>query len=115
MYRNPPEHPGTFRGTGNATDTSDVTLLTAPGAGEAWMVTSIIIYNSHASTTTGVQMKSTGMTWGPIPAPFAGGSINHFPKPLPFPENAPVQFACLGSVSTVYVSIIAYKTQAKLT
>lgn len=115
-YSVPPSNPdGIFPASGSATDTSDVTLLAAPGAGLAWMVTSIVVYNAHATTNTGVRMKSTSLTWGPIPAPATGGCIPPLPKPLPFPENEAVKFAALNSVTTVYVSILAYKAPAKLT
>lgn len=113
MYVNPAQHPGTFKAQVTTTDTADHEILAAPGPGRAWMITSIVVLNVHATTSTMVNMKSTSATWGNLPAPAGcGGSVHNFPKPLPFGNNEAVKIAALNSVTTIYVSVIAYQATA---
>lgn len=112
-YVNPAQQQGIFPAQATTTDTADHEILPAPGPGLAWMITTVIVCNSHASTGSYVNLKSTTRTWGNLPAPAGyGGSIPDLPKPVPFGENEAVKIASSVSVTTILVSVIAYKTSA---
>lgn len=99
-----------FQGRGSATDTSDTLLKAAPGLNKKNAVTAVVIYNAHATTGTGVYLKSgSTIIWGPIPAPGGkGGAIVPLPNPVFCNENEALNFATLDSVATVYVSVVGF-------
>ncbi|MDD5199264.1 MAG: hypothetical protein PHC88_05620 [Terrimicrobiaceae bacterium] len=100
-----------LRGLASSTDTADHTVIAAPGAGLALMITTLVIYNAHATTGTGVLLKSgTTTIWGPIPAPGGkGGCVIRMDPPLPCNANQVFAFACEDSVTTVTVSALGYR------
>ena len=114
LYGAPPPLPGGgASGYASATDTTTTAVIPAPGKGFQLNVTRLVIYNSHATTTTGVDIYSgTTKKWGPIPAPFGGGSVVQLDPPLEMNDNEALGFKALGSVTTIYVSALGYKSAA---
>ncbi len=104
---------GITNGRASATTTATTQVIAAPGSGYALMITMIVIYNAHASTGTGVILKSGSTTiFGPIPAPAGkGGCVLHCDPPLPCAENEAFQFATEDAVTTVTVSALGYQGQ----
>ncbi len=81
----------------------------------ALMITALIIHNSHATTGTGVLIKSgTTQIWGPLPAPPGNGGAVMVPlnPPLPCNENEPLVFTCQAGVATVSLSALGYRAMS---
>jgi len=111
----PPFNPGIASGYAESTDTADHTVIAAPGPRLALMITAVVIHNAHATTGTGVILKSgTTQIWGPIPAPPGNGGAVIVPlnPPLPCAENEPLAFACQAGVDTVSVSALGYRAMS---
>lgn len=113
MYNAPPPEAGIVDGTGSATDTSDTSIIAAPGPGFQLMITLVVIDNSHATTNSRVTLKGGKSNFGPIPAPSGdGGAIIRFDPAYPCSENTAFKFAALTSAATISVSGHGYKSKS---
>ena len=115
-YGAPPPCPsGIASGFASSTDTADHEVIAAPGDRLALMITALVIHNGHATTGTGVILKSGSVQiWGPIPAPAGNGGAVIVPlnPPLPCAANQPLNFACVDAVSTVSLSALGYRAMS---
>ena len=95
-------------GMGNTTGTGNVQLIAAPTNNLRIRIRTIVIYNSDATLTTGVYMKSnTTIIFGPIPAPAKGGSIMvNLADPIECNFNEALNFAAIDAVNQLYVSVL---------
>lgn len=96
-------------GTGSKTDTTDLEVIAAQGAGLRIFVTSITIANSSASTTTLVAIKDGSTTIHRVVV--AGASTVHITFPMPFrlSANSALNIASGSSVTTLYMSATGYQ------
>jgi hypothetical protein len=95
-------------------NTTEVTLLLAPGAGLRHYITSITIGNGHATVGTFVVVKDgaggTAMWTGPAAVNFGGATVS-FPVPLRQPTlNTALIVQCVTTGAQVYVSASGYKS-----
>jgi hypothetical protein len=94
------------------TTSTAATNFGAPGAGKHNYITSVTIFNSHASTNTHVLLQdgSGGTTRWVLPAPATGGVTHNFSPPLKqTTANTALYFAAGAAVTTIYVSIAGYQ------
>lgn len=92
-----------WQGTGNKTDTSDLTLKAAAGAGVRNFLTDIVIVNTSATDTT-VIVKDGSTEIARYPAPKNGGAIHSLVRPLKTTANTALNVAASAAVSTLYVT-----------
>ena len=98
--------------SGGITDTSDVTLAAAPGAGYANYLTDLQLHNSDAAVATEVVVKSDStVLWRmflPIGRPMTLTPTMpvsvHFSRPLRAAENTALTVAAITTSAEVYVN-----------
>lgn len=95
-------------GTASATGTSDTALIAAQGEGVVTCITSIIIANTSATDTI-VTIKDGTTAKLVYPAPAGGGAVHTLAVPLKSTANTAINFASGASVTTMYVSALAFK------
>lgn len=95
-------------GTASATGTSNTALIAAQGSGVITCITSIIICNTSA-TDTFVTIKDGSTAKLVYPAPAGGGAVHTLAVPLKSTANTAINFASGASVTTMYVSALAFK------
>lgn len=97
--------------TGGITDTADVALVAAGGAGNVNYLTTLQFFNKHATTATEVVVKdgSTVIWRGYAPALGAVVSVT-FPKPLRSSNNTALNFACVTNSTATIVNAQGYTT-----
>ncbi len=102
-------HANLVDGTGNATGTSNTSVIAAQGAGIRTYVTSIQVTNASA-TDSEVIIKDGTTEKTRITAPANAGAIIQLPVPLRGSANTAWQFASADSVTTMYVAMQGYKS-----
>ncbi len=85
----------------------------AGGSGVHNYVTTLVIYNSSASTDGFVDLRNgtAGSVIFTAPAPKGGGCVINFPVPLKGADNTALAYDVSAAISTVYISIIGFQAQ----
>lgn len=96
-------------GTGSKTDTSDLEVIAAQGAGVRINVTSITVGNSSASTHALVEIKDGSTVKYRVVVTGGASQTITFPSPLVLTANTALNMACTSSVSTIYMSAVGFK------
>ena len=98
--------------SGGITDTADVVLVAAGGAGNVNYLSQLQIHNAHASVATEVVIKdgSTVIWRGYYPAAQPGSPPINFDRPLRSSTNAALNAACITTGSKVYINAQGYQT-----
>lgn len=93
--------------SGGITDTSEDTVLAAPGAGVRAYLTSLQIINADATVATAVSiLDGSGGTvlWRGYAAAVGGGISAQFPVPIRFTANTAIIVVCATTSSETYVN-----------
>jgi hypothetical protein len=91
--------------SGGITDTSDVTLASAPGAKKHNYITSLQVMNKSASVDTEVVIKSGSTILHRFFAGAGGnGYVINFARPLVAAVNTALTAACITTSSATYVN-----------
>jgi hypothetical protein len=96
-----------WQNDGSKTDTSDLALAAAAGAGVRNYITDIIIANSSSTDTTAI-LKDGSTEIGRFPVPANGGVVHRFGIPLRTTANTTLNIASAASVSTMYFTASGY-------
>jgi hypothetical protein len=78
-------------------------------------ITSIIVYNAHATTNGFIDLLdgNAGTIIATIPAPAVGGSVINFAVPLRQPTaNTALYFDPSAAITTIYITFVGYKSKA---
>lgn len=87
------------------TNTSDTAVIAAQGAGVRIYVTNIVVFNSHATVATQVNIKDGATTIYSVYVNAAGGQVAlTLPVPLRLTANTALNAACATTGSNVIVS-----------
>lgn len=96
--------------SGGITDTADVTLVAAAGAGKANYLTSLQVMNSSATATEVVIKSSSTVLWR---ARFGASMIQpvsvDFLRPLIGANNTALTAACITNATVTYVNAQGYQ------
>lgn len=105
-----PEQDWAYAGvTGGITNTSDVVLAAAAGAGLRNYCTAIQLFNSSATATEVVIKDGTTVIWrGRVGASMTNPVPITFPTPLKSSANAALNFACITTATATIVSAQGY-------
>lgn len=100
----------------SVTDTTStaVTGFTAVASTKNF-VTSVTVYNAHATTNGFLKLQdgSGGTTIWVFPLPATGGTTHNFDPPLKQPTaNTALYFASSASITTIYVSVNGFQSKA---
>lgn len=91
-------------------DTTSTAILAAAGVGVRHYVTSVGIYNSHATVSTFVKvLDGTTIMWEGYALAAGGGFNISFPTPLRGTANTAVNIQCVTTGANVKASVTAYK------
>jgi hypothetical protein len=96
------------RGGGAKTDTTDQSIMAAPGSGYFNYLCWITLYNSSV-TNTYVNVKEGSNVVAIIPLPAYGGAVVSFPTPIRGADNAVIYLASGASVTTAQLYGGGYK------
>jgi hypothetical protein len=96
------------RGGGAKTDTTDQSIMAAPGSGYFNYLCWIALYNSSV-TNTYVSVKEGSNVVAVIPLPAYGGAVVSFPTPIRGADNAVIYLASGASVTTAQLYGGGYK------
>jgi hypothetical protein len=96
------------RGGGTKTDTTDQSIMAAPGSTFFNYLCWIALYNS-STTNTYVNVKDGSTVVAVIPLPAYGGAVVSFPTPIRGSDNAVIYLASGASVTTAYLYGGGYK------
>lgn len=95
--------------SGGITDTSDVTLAAAPGAGKSNYLTGIQVMNSSATATEVVIKSGSTVLWR---AKFGASMIQpvniEFTRPLIAANNTALTAACITTATVTYINAQGY-------
>ena len=95
--------------SGGITDTADVTLIAAPGAGMSNYLTSIQVMNSSATATEVVVKSSSTVLWrARIGASMTAPVSINFLRPLIGANNTALTVACITNATVTYVNAQGY-------
>jgi len=90
--------------SGGVTNTTDVALAAAAGAGLRRFITSMTLSNNSATATEVVLKDGATIIWrGHLPANAPNVNVN-FQNPLKTSANAALNFACITTAAAVYVN-----------
>ena len=99
--------------SGGITDTADVTLIAAAGAGKSNYLTSLQIMNSSATATEVVIKSSSTVLWR---AKFGATMIQpvsiEFKRPLVSANNTALTAACITNATVTYINAQGYSDQS---
>jgi hypothetical protein len=99
----------TVSGSGNKTDTTDLSLMPAPGAGIRNYVTHITITNAHATVGTKVVLKDgSTIIWRGYADALGGGVSGPLPTPLRLTANTALNGACITTGADVDFSVVGF-------
>jgi hypothetical protein len=99
----------TVQGTGNKTDTSDLALVAAPGAGIRTYITHITITNAHASVGTKVVLKDgSTIIWRGYADALGGGVCTALPTPLRLTANTALNGAAITTGADVDFTVVGF-------
>jgi hypothetical protein len=91
------------------TNTTDVVLAAAAGAGIRRYITAIQLKNTNATATEVVIKDGATVIWRLLlPANMATADTIAFPSPLKSTANAALNFACITTGASVYVAAQGY-------
>jgi hypothetical protein len=91
--------------SGGITDTSDVTLESAPGAKMHNYITAIQVINKHASTGTEIVVKSgSTILFRQWAGEGGNGFVITFPRPLVAAVNTALTAACITNSTATYIN-----------
>jgi hypothetical protein len=90
------------------TNTSDVTLKAAPGAGKSIYVTSIQVQNTSATGTEFVLKSGSTVLWRCAVSAATGPIFASFDRPVIVPNNTALTAACLTTATVTYVNAQGY-------
>lgn len=93
---------------GGITNTSDVTLRAAPGAGKSIYVTSVQIQNTSATATEVVLKSGSTVLFRCSAQSNTGGANFTFARPLQVANNTALTAACLTTATVTYVNAQGY-------
>jgi|GEM_PF-3567411 len=93
---------------GGITNTSDVTLKAAPGAGKAIYVTSVQVHNTSATVTEVVLKSGSTVLWRYSASAASGPIAVVFSHPLIVANNTALTAACLTTATVTYVNAQGY-------
>ncbi len=96
-------------GSGGITNTTDVTLVAAPGAGKSNYLTSLQLMNSSATPTEVVVKSSSTVLWRVL----VGASMTspvaiEFARPLIGANNTALTAACITTGTVTYINAQGY-------
>ena len=77
-------------------------------------ITTIIVHNSHATTTGYVDIRdgTSGSILATIPAPASGGAVVTFPVPLKQPTtNTALVYDVSAAISMIYITVVGFKSK----
>lgn len=96
--------------SGGITDTADVTLIAAAGAGKANYVTSLQVMNSSATATEVVIKSSSTVLWrARVGASMIGPVDIQFLRPLIGANNTALTAACITNATVTYLNVQGYQ------
>lgn len=95
---------------GGITDTADVTLKAAPGAGYAVYLKALQVVNKHGTTGTEVVVKSgSTVLWRGYAGPLAAGAIAvEFDDPIVADNNTALTAACVTNSTATLINAQGY-------
>jgi hypothetical protein len=95
--------------SGGITDTADVTLAAAPGAGKSNYLKSLQIVNTSATATEVVIKSGSTVLWrGKVGASMIGPVSINFERPLISANNTAMTAACITGSTVTYINAQGY-------
>ena len=96
--------------SGGITDTSDVTLVAAPGAGRSNYLTSMTVCNTSATATEVVVKSGSTILWRcKVGATMIQPSSISFLRPLVSANNTALTVACITNATATYINAQGYQ------
>lgn len=96
-----------WQGTGSKTDTTDLAIKAAAGAGIRNYITDLICANSSATNVT-VIVKDGSTEIARLPVPANGGVVHRFSTPLKGTANTAINLASSASATTIYMTATGF-------
>lgn len=93
---------------GGITNTSDVTLKAAAGAGQSIYVTSVQVQNTSATATELILKSGATILWRCSVSAASGPITATFERPLIVANNTALVAACVTNATVTYVNVQGY-------
>jgi hypothetical protein len=98
-------------GTANNSDGTSTQVIANQGAGIKTYLTTIVLTNTHASTSGYVEIKDGTTSKLTIPIPASGGAVLNLPVPIGGSANTAWNFDPSAAIANVHCSLIGFKSR----